>query len=157
MGPPLQYFYYLYERVLVSRGPTAGPGARSGRPGVVPTLRPETLPEKVGNLRQRLFRDLPEGLSYLSRYTHRVAIPNQRLVSLTEGKVSFRARDNNRPGLQRLVTLTAPEFIRRFLLHVLPPRFVKIRHYGLMAPGNVKTELEQARALLSLKAPGALK
>lgn len=94
---------------------------------------------------------------YLSRYTHRVAIANQRLVSLADGKVSFRARDNSRPGHQRLVTLTAPEFIRRFLLHVLPPRFVKIRHYGLMAPCNVKTKLEQARALLNLQTPGTLK
>ena len=88
---------------------------------------------------------------YLSRYTHRVAISNHRLVSLAEGKVSFQARDNSRPGQKRLVTLTAPEFIRRFLLHVLPPRFVKIRHYGLMAPSNAKTKLEQARALLSLQ------
>jgi hypothetical protein len=94
---------------------------------------------------------------YLSRYTHRVAIANQRLVSLADGQVSFRARDNSKPGHQRLVTLTAQEFIRRFLLHVLPPRFVKIRHFGLMAPGNVKTKLEQARALLSLQTPGALK
>ncbi|HEY9073633.1 MAG TPA: IS91 family transposase [Desulfobaccales bacterium] len=94
---------------------------------------------------------------YLSRYTHRVAIANQRLVSLTEDKVSFRARDHSKPGHQRLVTLTAPEFIRRFLLHVLPPRFVKIRHYGLMAPVNVKTKLEQARALLRLQAQGAPK
>jgi hypothetical protein len=93
---------------------------------------------------------------YLSRYTHRVAISNQRLVSLAEGKVSFRARDNRRPGHQRLVTLTAPEFIRRFLWHVLPPRFVKIRHYGLMAPRHAKTKLEKARALLSLQAPGAM-
>jgi hypothetical protein len=92
---------------------------------------------------------------YLSRYTHRVAISNHRLVSLAEGKVTFQARDNSRPGQKRLVTLTAPEFIRRFLLHVLPPRFVKIRHYGLMAPRNAKTKLVQARALLSLKAPGA--
>jgi putative transposase/transposase-like zinc-binding protein len=92
---------------------------------------------------------------YLSRYTHRVAIANHRLVSLAEGKVSFRARDNSRPGHQRLVTLTAPEFIRRFLWHVLPPRFVKIRHYGLMAPANARTKLEKARALLSLQAPEA--
>jgi hypothetical protein len=90
---------------------------------------------------------------YLSRYTHRVAIANHRLVSLAEGKVSFRARDNSRPGHQRLVTITAPEFIRRFLLHVLPPRFVKIRHYGLTAPGNAKTKLEKARALLRLPKP----
>ncbi len=91
---------------------------------------------------------------YLSRYTHRVAISNHRLVSLAEGKVSFQARDNSRPGQKRLVTITAQEFIRRFLLHVLPPRFVKIRHYGLMAPRNAKTKLEQARALISLQKPG---
>jgi hypothetical protein len=90
---------------------------------------------------------------YLSRYTHRVAISNHRLVSLAEGQVIFRARDNSRPGQKRLVTTTAQEFIRRFLLHVLPPRFVKIRHYGLMAPCNAKTKLEKARALISLQAP----
>jgi hypothetical protein len=90
---------------------------------------------------------------YLSRYTHRVAISNHRLVSLVEGQVIFRARDNSRPGQKRLVTTTAQEFIRRFLLHVLPPRFVKIRHYGLMAPCNAKTKLEKARALISRKEP----
>jgi hypothetical protein len=94
---------------------------------------------------------------YLSRYTHRVAISNHRLVSLAEGTVSFRARDNSRPGHLRLVTTTAPEFIRRFLWHILPPRFVKIRHFGLMAPGNAKTKLEKARALLSLQKPPAPK
>jgi hypothetical protein len=94
---------------------------------------------------------------YLSRYTHRVAISNHRLVSMAAGKVSFKARDNSRPGQKRLVTLSAPEFIRRFLLHVLPPRFVKIRHYGLLAPRNAKTKLEQARALLSLQKPPAPK
>ncbi len=93
---------------------------------------------------------------YLSRYTHRVAISNERLVSLAAGKVTFQARDNHRPGQKRLVALTAPEFIRRFLWHVLPPRFVKIRHYGLMAPRHAKTKLEKARALLSLQAPEAL-
>jgi predicted RNA-binding Zn-ribbon protein involved in translation (DUF1610 family) len=102
------------------------------------------------------FSGSPKAYQYLSRYTHRVAIANHRLVSLAEGKVSFRARDNSRPGHQRLVTITAPEFIRRFLRHVLPPRFVKIRHYGLMAPSNARTKLEKARALLSLQTPGAL-
>ena len=90
---------------------------------------------------------------YLSRYTHRVAISNHRLVSLAEGQVIFQARDNSKPGQKRLVNTTAQEFIRRFLLHVLPPRYVKIRHYGLMAPCNAKTKLEKARALISLKEP----
>ena len=84
-----------------------------------------------------------QAFHYLSRYTHRVAIANQRLVSLTAGMVTFQARDNHRPGHKRLVTLTASEFIRRFLWHVLPPRFVKIRHYGLLAPANAKTKLRR--------------
>ena len=92
---------------------------------------------------------------YLSRYTHRVAIANNRLLSLAEGQVFFRARDNNRPGQKRLVTATAPEFIRRFLLHILPPRFVKIRHFGLMAPCNAKTKLEKARGFIRLQEPRA--
>jgi len=92
---------------------------------------------------------------YLSRYTHRVAIANHRLLSLVEGQVFFRARDNNRPGQKRLVTATAPEFIRRFLLHILPPRFVKIRHFGLMAPCNAKTKLEKARGFIRLQEPRA--
>jgi hypothetical protein len=85
-----------------------------------------------------------------------VAIANHRLVSLAEGQVIFLARDNSKSGQKRLVTTAAPEFIRRFLLHVLPPRFVKIRPYGLMAPCNAKTKLEKARVLFSLQASGAI-
>jgi hypothetical protein len=62
--------------------------------------------------------------------------------------VTFKARDNNSPGKHRRVTLPAEEFIRRFLLHVLPSGFVKIRHYGLLAPCNAKTKLEKAKTLL---------
>jgi hypothetical protein len=102
---------------------------------------------------KELFSGSQKAYHYLSRYTHRVAISNPRLVSLVEGKVIFQARDNSKPGQKRLVTTTAQEFIRRFLLHVLPPRFVKIRHYGLMAPCNAKTKLEKARALITLKEP----
>jgi hypothetical protein len=102
---------------------------------------------------KELFSGSQKAYHYLSRYTHRVAISNPRLVSLVEEKVIFQARDNSKPGQKRLVTTTAQEFIRRFLLHVLPPRFVKIRHYGLMAPCNAKTKLEKARALISLQAP----
>lgn len=87
---------------------------------------------------------------YISRYTHRVAISNQRLLSLSENTLTFRARDNDNPGHHRLVSITPQEFIRRFLMHILPPRFVKIRHYGLMASCNAKTKLETARALITL-------
>ncbi len=91
--------------------------------------------------------------TYLSRYTHRVAISNNRLVSCQDGQVTFHARDNNNPEKPRRVTLPAEEFIRRFLLHVLPTGFVKIRHYGLLAPCNAKTKLEKARTLLQLQEP----
>jgi len=91
--------------------------------------------------------------AYLSRYTHRVAISNHRLVNCQDGHVTFRARNNQSPENPRLVTLPAEEFIRRFLLHVLPSGFVKIRHYGLLAPCNAKTKLEKARTLLQLQQP----
>jgi hypothetical protein len=86
--------------------------------------------------------------SYLGLYTHKVAISNHRLLSMADGKVTFLARDNANPGQKRSVSLSAHEFIRRFLLHILPHRFVKIRHYGLMAPRNAKTKLEVARRLI---------
>jgi hypothetical protein len=89
-----------------------------------------------------------QAFSYVSRYTHRVAISNHRLVSSSNGKVSFRARDNTTPGQLRVVSLSAHEFIRRFLLHILPKGFVRIRHYGLLAPRNAKTKLEIARQLI---------
>jgi hypothetical protein len=91
--------------------------------------------------------------AYLSRYTHRVAISNHRLVSCQDGRVTFKARNNQSPENPRRVTLPAQEFIRRFLLHVLPSGFVKIRHYGLLAPCNAKTKLEKARTLLQRQEP----
>jgi hypothetical protein len=90
---------------------------------------------------------------YLGLYTHKVAISNHRLVHMTDGKVTFLARDNSKPGQKRSVTLTAQEFIRRFLLHILPRGFVKIRHYGLLAPRNAKTKLEAARRLIEQAQP----
>ena len=86
--------------------------------------------------------------SYLGHYTHRVAISNQRLVASEDQTVAFRARDNTNPGTYRLIRLCAQEFIRRFLLHVLPHGFVRIRHFGLMASRNVHTKLQKASSLL---------
>lgn len=79
---------------------------------------------------------------YLGRYTHRVGISNQRLRAIDDDTVTFGTKDG------RAITLTHDQFIRRFLLHVLPPHFVKIRHYGLMASSNATTKLETARTLL---------
>jgi len=72
-------------------------------------------------------------LRYLGRYTHRVAISNHRLVSLQGNQVTFRWRDSAHGNQQRLMTLAVEEFLRRFLLHVLPPGFVRIRHFGFLA------------------------
>ena len=76
----------------------------------------------------------PESVrKYLARYTHRVAISNGRLVALRNGRVTFRWKDYAQNGRQRTMTLAAMEFIRRFLLHVLPGGFMKIRHHGFLA------------------------
>jgi hypothetical protein len=72
-------------------------------------------------------------LKYLAHYTHRVAISNHRLVSLSDGKVTFRWKDYRDGGKHKLMTLTVNEFLRRFLLHTLPPGFVRIRFFGFMA------------------------
>ncbi len=91
-------------------------------------------------------------LAYLSRYTHRVAISNRRLISLDEAGVTFRYKDYRRdgPDRQRTMTLAAGEFIRRFLLHVLPQGFHRIRHYGLLASGGRKANVAHARELLAV-------
>jgi len=95
-------------------------------------------------------------LAYLSRYTHRVAISNSRIIRFDEDGVTFRYKDYRRDGAERqqVMTLAADEFIRRFLLHDLPKGFHRIRHYGLLAGGTRKDNLERARQLLAV-APSA--
>lgn len=87
-------------------------------------------------------------LKYLARYTHRVAISNQRLVDVSEGQVTFRYKDYADDHRQKTMTLSADEFLRRFLLHVLPRGFVKIRHYGLLANRRRQENLKCCRRLL---------
>jgi len=88
-----------------------------------------------------------EVFNYLGRYTHRVAISNQRLLSMNEDGIRFVTRGT------KTATLTPEQFIGRFLQHVLPERFVKIRHFGLLAAGNVHSKLETARRLLEPEPP----
>jgi hypothetical protein len=94
-------------------------------------------------------------LAYLSRYTHRVAISNRRLIAFDEGGVTLRYKDYRREGpeRQRAMTLTTTEFIRRFLLHVLPRGFHRIRHYGLLAASSRKISIALARQLLDVAPP----
>ena len=94
-------------------------------------------------------------LAYLSRYTHRVAISNHRLLAFDGASVTFRYKDYRRSGAERqqVMTLAADEFIRRFLLHVLPRGFHRIRHYGLLAASSRKAGLKLARELLAAAPP----
>jgi len=94
-------------------------------------------------------------LAYLSRYTHRVAISNTRLIAFDNTGVTFRYKDYRRNGTDRhqVMTLATGEFIRRFLIHVLPKGFHRIRHYGLLAGATRKASLVQARKLLNVAPP----
>lgn len=103
---------------------------------VVYTKRPFGGPERV--------------LKYLARYTHRVAISNRRILSMQDGRVTFECKDYAGGNQTKTVTLEAVEFIRRFLLHVLPSGFVHVRHFGFLANRNRKEKLALCRSLLSV-------
>jgi hypothetical protein len=96
-------------------------------------------------------------LAYLSRYTHRVAIANSRLIACDRGAVTFRWKDYRAEGRdrQKVMTLATAEFIRRFLIHVLPSGFHRIRHYGLLASGTRADNIARARELLAVSKPEA--
>ncbi len=94
-------------------------------------------------------------VDYVGRYTHRVAISNHRIVGIADGEVKFRWRDYRDHNQEKTMPLSADEFIRRFLLHVLPSGFHRIRYYSFLANPHRKEKLEQCRQLLGL-APGEL-
>ena len=91
-------------------------------------------------------------LDYLGRYTHRVAISNERIVGITNDQVAFRVRADAE-GKQRVLRLPGSEFIARFLLHVLPSGFKRIRHYGLLSPARKQAGLAAARSALAAPPP----
>jgi hypothetical protein len=94
-------------------------------------------------------------LDYLARYTHRVAISNERLAGMADGIVSFRVRDNANAGKKRIERLPVAQFIGRFLLHVLPPGFKRIRHYGMLASVHKHQQLARCRQALDVPEPVA--
>lgn len=94
-------------------------------------------------------------ISYLARYTHRIGISNDRLVSLKDGKVTFRWKDRAKNDAPRLMTLDAVSFLRRFLYHVLPVGLVRIRHFGFLANAVRKKRLLKCRMLLAVAIPSA--
>jgi hypothetical protein len=98
------------------------------------------------------FAGAEQVLKYLARYTHRVAISNHRIQSIAAGQVSFTWKDYAHGGVERTLTLSAEEFLRRFVQHVLPRGFVKVRHYGLLANRRRGAKLAVARRLLFVAA-----
>ena len=117
-----------YISILLSR---ASPVAR-----VVYAKRPFAGPAQV--------------LDYVGRYTHRVAISNNRLLSMENGKVRFRWKDYRDGNRQKTMTLTGSEFIRRFLIHVLPSGFHRIRYYGFLGNCHRARKLDRCRELLGM-------
>lgn len=89
-------------------------------------------------------------LEYLGRYTHRVAISNNRIIAFENGFVVFKWRDYRDNNKEKIMTVTAEEFIRRFLMHVLPQKFVKIRHYGILSNRNRITKLKKCKTILKV-------
>jgi hypothetical protein len=104
---------------------------------------------------KRPFGGPTQVLKYLGRYTHRIAISNARLVSLVDGVVQFRWKDYAEGGRPKVMALGVEEFLRRFLLHVLPRGFVRIRHFGLLANRQRRTAIIRARQLLGAPTPAA--
>src|ERR1700756_2353986 len=123
-----------------------------GRPKVFAQLLRQTFRKKWVVYAKRPFGGAEHALRYLGCYTHRVAISNHRLFSFSEDQVTFRWRDSAHRNKQRLLTLHVNEFLRRFLLHVLPPGFVRIRHFGFLSTRKRSTLLPLCFRLLGARA-----
>ena len=95
-------------------------------------------------------------VKYLARYSHRVAIANQRIINITEEHVSFGYKDYKDGARQKVMTLTGSQFLQRFCLHILPNRFRKIRHFGFLSNAAKKKRLNQAKQALLKKQHNAL-
>jgi Putative transposase len=120
----------------------------------------EALCRRAAKAKWVVFAKAPFGgpeqvLKYMARYTHRVAISNSRILSIEDGKVAFQWKDYADGNTPKVMTLTATEFIRRFLLHVLPRGFVRIRQFGFLANRARRGKLVQCRVLLGIPAAPA--
>jgi hypothetical protein len=156
---PVRVLSRLFRRLFLDELRTAFAGGELGFFGELAALAaPAAFIRRLRELRRAewvVYAKPPFGgpaqvLAYLSRYTHRVAIANSRLVSLASAEVAFRWKDYRHHGKTKLTTLAADEFIRRFLLHTLPDGFHRIRHYGFLANRQRAAKLALCRRLLDL-------
>jgi Putative transposase/Transposase zinc-binding domain len=159
---PVRVLSRLYRRLFLERLRTAFDAGRLGFFGEFAGLaKPVAFAAHLQPLRniewvvyaKRPFGGPQQVLDYLGRYTHRVAIANNRLIGLAEGQVRFRWKDYRHPQRPKVMTLAAGEFIRRFLLHVLPDGFRRIRHFGFLANTHRSAKLTLIRRLLDLAEP----
>jgi hypothetical protein len=163
---PVKVLSRLYRRLFLTLLQAAFDGGRlQFFSDLAPLTEPTAFAAWLKPLRQmpwviyakRPFGGPEQVLEYLGRYTHRVAIANSRLVELTDGRVSFLWKDYRHHDKRKVMTLGADEFIRRFLLHVLPGGFHRIRHYGYLANGHRVARLAQCRQLLAAPAPAPVR
>lgn len=163
---PVKVLSRLFRRLVIDRLVAAHAAGRLAFFGGFAHLaEAEAFAEYLAPLRKaewvvyskRPFAGPKAVLAYLSRYTHRVAISNSRLIAMDERGVTFKWKDYRIEGgeRQKVMTLATGEFIRRFLTHVLPSRFHRIRHYGLFANGNRAQAVARARELLGAPAAPA--
>jgi hypothetical protein len=147
-GKFIDYFQRAFQaQALLFPGQTAALGTSEGFAGLI-----QSLWEKDWVVYCKASFQSPEQtLDYLGRYTHRVAISNHRLVTVANGYVTFQYRDRSQDNTCKEMTLTADEFIRRFLLHVLPAGFMRIRHFGFLANRRKKENLARIRELLGTR------
>jgi hypothetical protein len=159
---PVRVLSRLFRRLFLAELDAAFAAGQLGFFGeLVDLAKPVTFARRLNELRQVawvVYAKPPFGgpeqvLAYLGRYTHRVAISNARLVSMSDGQVAFRWKDYRHHGRSKVMTLAADEFIRRFLLHTLPDGFHHIRHYGFLANGHRATKLALCRTLLDARCP----
>jgi hypothetical protein len=137
-------------RTAFGRGRLRFPGrlAALARPGGFDRLLTETVRTEWVVYARPPWGGGETVLKYLARYTHRAAISNRRLVDLADGRVSFHWKNYAHGGRQGVMTLAAVEFVRRFLMHVLPTGFVRARHYGLLANRHRREKLARCRELI---------
>jgi hypothetical protein len=121
--------------------------------GYISILLSRTSPVARVVYAKRPFAGPAQVLEYVGRYTHRVAISNNRLVSMDNGKVRFHWKDYRDGNRQKIMTLDANEFIRRFLIHVLPDGFHRIRYFGFLGNCHRARKLERCRELLGMASP----
>ena len=159
---PVRVLSRLYRRLFLQRLQTSfDTGALNFFGDIAAVADPAAFAAQLQALRQvewvvyakRPFGGPKQVLDYLGRYTHRVAIANSRLLDCENGRVRFRWKDYRARDKAKVMTLDAGEFIRRFLLHVLPDGFRRIRHFGFLANAHRTTKLARVRAALHVPAP----